>query len=172
MTAPQAIRPARVDEAATLAALHVRVWRETYVGIAPPGVAEALDEAHRLPGWQAALARRQGVLVAEIAGGVAGVVCFGTATQAAFDGRAEVKHLYVEQWARGHGTGGALLRAAFADLASGGWTGVGLAVVAANVAARRFYAAQGGREIGRFRDAGPLWPSDNLLVAWDLPRPA
>ncbi len=36
-----------------------------------------------------------------------------------------------------------------------------------DAAAIAFYEALGGRKIGAYTDAGPMWRSDNLLYIWD-----
>lgn len=68
--------------------------------------------------------------------------------------------LSVAAGARGHGTGAALVRA-LADLArSRGCYGMWVLTDEGNVAARRTYAAAGGREERR-----------QLMIAWDLGTP-
>jgi hypothetical protein len=44
---------------------------------------------------------------------------------------------------------------------------VALGVVDGNDRAVAFYQHLGGRRIGRYTDAGPVWRSDNLAYAWD-----
>jgi hypothetical protein len=50
---------------------------------------------------------------------------------------------------------------------SAGTRGIGLGVVVGNAPATAFYQALGAQPVGRYRDPGPLWRSDNLLCAWD-----
>ncbi|MCT4683102.1 MAG: hypothetical protein N4A39_05170 [Roseicyclus sp.] len=47
-----------------------------------------------------------------------------------------------------------------------------LSVVRDNRDARRFYAAMGGRETGRFTDPGPPWRSENIVVSWRFSTPS
>ena len=85
------IRKARPDEAAAIAAFHVRDWRETYAGIAPAEARARRDEAQRLPLWRAALAAPetgQAKVLAWKAGVNVGLVRFGPSSRAALAGRA------------------------------------------------------------------------------------
>lgn len=161
------LRPARADEAEALARLHVAVWRATYRDYATPEAVALLDEARRLPAWQAALGAQTpgaAVWVAARDGAILGVVSVAPSAHPAFGGRLEIKHLYVALEAQGQGIGRRLLAHV---LDSAGPGGVALAVVRQNAPARAFYARMGGQEIGAFTDPGPLWRSDNIVVAWD-----
>lgn len=163
------IRHATPADAEALARLHTRVWRETYRDLAPPTAFAALDEARRLPHWQAALARPAPYTawLAEGPDGPTGLVSAGPPGDTAFGGRGEIRHLYVDPAAQGRGLGRALLRVAGAHLLAAGFPGFALAVVAGNAPARAFYARLGGAEGARFRDSGPLWRSENIVVGWD-----
>ena len=81
--------------------------------------------------------------------------------------RWEVKHLYVDGALARRGLGRALLGRIAGRLAERGRRGVALGVVVGNDPALAFYAALGGRIVGRYADPGPLWRSDNLIVAWE-----
>ncbi|MEO0487055.1 MAG: GNAT family N-acetyltransferase [Pseudomonadota bacterium] len=161
------VRHAEAGEAPELAALHVRVWRATYGGLAPQVALHTLDEAKRLPVWEAAIAEQR-ARVATHGDTIIAAACFGPSTHAAFDGRCEIKHLYVDLVHQGHGVGQRLLSATLKACRVGfPERGVALAVVRQNDAARAFYKRQGGAEIATFTDPGPLWRSDNIVVAWD-----
>lgn len=164
------IRRGRRDEAKALANLHVAVWRATYRDYAPKAALEELDVAKRLPYWSLALTSDEpgfGVWVAEKSGSIVGVVSIGKSENRVFNGRAEIKHLYVTQSAQGQGLGKNLLKTALSKGVATGCPGMALSVVRQNTLARRFYARMGGCEIDTFTDLGPLWRSDNVLVAWD-----
>lgn len=107
------------------------------------------------------------MLVADQGGKLAGLVCFGPASQPALGTQAEIKHLYVTAPTRQLGLGRALLQAALVQIAKEGFTEVTLAVVQGNATARGFYKACGGQETGSFTDAGPLWKSANIIVTWE-----
>ncbi|MBI1216946.1 MAG: GNAT family N-acetyltransferase [Rhodobacteraceae bacterium] len=163
------IRRATAGDAEELTRLHVRVWRATYAGIAPASAVAALDEAHRLPGWRAALATPEAegaTLVAAAGGAIVGFVRYGPASQAELGPGGEVKYLYVDPDHARQGIGRRLMGAAFAALKAAGFSGATLAVVRENAPALRFYRALGGVQTGRFTDAGPVWQSDNLVLHW------
>lgn len=164
------IRRGRHGEAEELAKLHVAVWRATYGAYAPKEAIAALDEAKRLPYWSSALTYKGpglGVWVADQNNSIVGVVSIGESENDLFGGRIEIKHLYVAENAQGQGLGGRLLQTALNEGGGADCPGVALAVVQQNISARRFYKRMGGAEIGAFPDPGPLWRSDNILVAWD-----
>lgn len=162
------LREGAPEDAEAIAALHVAVWRATYRDYATPEAYETLDAARRLPGWQSALAAPEArVVLAEAQGALVGVICAAPAQHEAFGDRLEIKHLYVSAAARGAGVGRHLLQTILADSGLRLGRGVALAVVQQNSAARGFYRAMGGREIGRFIDPGPLWRSENVVVVWD-----
>lgn len=164
-------RPAAPEDLDALAAFHLRLWGLTYGDIAPAEIARTLTPEVRRDRWRAKLAAPDpGVWLEEdaaMAEGLAGFVAVGPPGHPAFGARGEVKHLFVDPQARGRGLGAALLRHGFGLLAGAGFPAPALAVVEENTAARGFYAAQGGRETGRFTDPGPVWRSRNVLVTWD-----
>lgn len=166
---PITIRRAAPAEAAAVARFHVEVWRETYRDIAPADAYALLDEARRLPGWQAALEAdraRQDTLLAVSSGAIVGLVHFGPPHHEIFGKMGEIRQLYVDRRMRGSGLGRRLVGEAFARIRRAGYAGAGLAVVCENMPARRFYRALGGMEIREFQDPGPLWKSANILMAW------
>ena len=165
------IRRGRPDEAIELAKLHVDVWRATYGDLAPAKAIELLDEARRLPFWMDATAETKagrGVWVADDGAALLGLVSVGSSDHPDFQGRAEVKHLYVAIGAQGKGLGEKLLQTAITECKAAGDFGLALAVVRQNERARGFYKKMGGAELSSFIDPGPLWRSENILVAWDF----
>lgn len=165
------LRRGRPDDAEDLARLHVTVWRATYGDYAPEQAIRLLDTARRLPYWVGALAgdsTGQAVWVVEEAGCILGVISIGPATEPAFKGRMEVKHLYVVETAQGKGLGQRLLTTALHACQNADARGMALAVVQQNDGARQFYRRMGGIEVDRFVDPGPLWRSENIMIAWDF----
>lgn len=165
------LRFANPGDASELASLHVEVWRQTYHDIAPADALSILDEARRLPFWRVVTTASDtdvGAIVASRGDNIVGVVSFGHPTHRAFDGMAEITHLYVRESARGLGLGRTLLMAGLNHLRRRGCEAAGLAVVKQNEDARRFYRTCGGIETGTFQDQGPLWRSENILVQWTL----
>ncbi|WP_249744934.1 hypothetical protein [Burkholderia pyrrocinia] len=79
------IRSANIDDAQAIADFHVKVWRHTYRDLAPAQAHAVLDEHYRGRKWQEKLASNDGdqlVLVAP--------------SEPIFDGRGEIKFLYVD----------------------------------------------------------------------------
>lgn len=73
---PFQLRAARLEDADAIAALHVRVWRETYRDLATPEAYAALTEDVRRERWREALATqpvRHQTLVAEQQGRIVAV---------------------------------------------------------------------------------------------------
>jgi ribosomal protein S18 acetylase RimI-like enzyme len=106
-------------------------------------------------GWARALGERADgttddvFLLAEDARGVlVGLVSGGAAEDDPSRSTAEVGVLYVLPDHQGSGIGSALLRAACRELAARGFSALHIGVLAANLPARRFYEAMGGREVG------------------------
>jgi len=164
------VRRGHVDEAEILARLHVSVWRATYRDYAPEEAMTILDEAKRLPYWSGALADqgpRHGVWVADWDGEVLAVASLGRSTHRSFGGRLEIKHFYVAEHAQGKGIGRRLLATLLQVGNDPDQPGIALAVVRQNASARGFYAKLGGKPVGEFTDPGPLWKSDNIVMAWD-----
>jgi len=165
------IRPAHVGEAGQIATLHAEIWRDTYLDVAPPAALAKLDAAHRLGAWQKYLTHpvpRQRVLVAVNDAQIVGFAGFGPPTHPAFGTHGEVKHLYVDTMHKRQRIGQRLLRAAFRQMAADGFASAALAVVRSNKNALVFYAKMQGVKVGHFTDSGPIWKSENLIIAWDI----
>lgn len=107
-------------------------------------------------GWARAIAEqaegnsaRDVLLVAEDDAGVLNALVSGTAVEDDPSGSiAEIGALYVLPDRRGQRIGGSLLRAAASELAKQGFSALHIGVLTANLPARAFYEAMGGREIG------------------------
>jgi GNAT superfamily N-acetyltransferase len=162
------IRRAGPADAQTVTHLHVAVWRQTYADLAPAAAIEKLDEAHRLPLWQAALApdAPDTTLLAEVGSQAVGFVRYGPASQPELGTGGEVKNLYILPAYTRRGLGRQLLARALLELKSAGYFSAALAVVEGNATASAFYLANGGRFHSSFTDAGPVWPSHNLVLRW------
>jgi GNAT superfamily N-acetyltransferase len=162
---------AALADAPAIADFHDRIWQQTYRHIAPATVCAKLDAAHRLVGWRSNLGAekpRAATLIARAEGQIVGLICVAPATQPALGGGGEVKHLYVAPEMGRTGLGRRLMAEGFAHLRRSGFSTASLAVVAGSEAALAFYQALGGQIVGSFTDAGPLWPSDNLIVSFDI----
>lgn len=164
------IRFASLDDAAAIAAFHVRVWRHTYRDLAPAAAYDALDEPHRLARWMEKLSDDdpdQIVLLAESGGELQGLGAAGAPSDALFGGRGEIRYLYVDPAIQRRGIGRRLLSGLAAHLKARQYPGAGLSVVEGNDPAMAFYEALHGRRVGEFIDPGPIWRSRNIVYVWD-----
>jgi ribosomal protein S18 acetylase RimI-like enzyme len=148
------IRPATVDDADAIGAVHVRAWQHGYRDQLPDALLDGLEVAARQRTWRerltAGLEGDQLLLVAEDPddGHVCGWCSIGALLP---DGSADldpvvVGHLWainLEPEAWGRGIGSALLGEATARLAARGHAEAILWVLATNERARRFYEREG-----------------------------
>jgi GNAT superfamily N-acetyltransferase len=152
------IRPARVEDAQTLAALQVRAWRAAYSAyVAAKDLDAAGDVGARAAGWRERLAAgraRTVTLVDERDGRLAGFVSVGPTRDEDTGGDAELYAVYVEPELIGSGVGRALALAGEEELRRRGHTAATLWVFAANTAARHFYERGGWRVDQRPYDPG------------------
>ncbi|MFE9657740.1 GNAT family N-acetyltransferase [Micromonospora sp. NPDC006431] len=146
------IRREDPDDAAAIAAVHIRSWQAGYAGIMPDEVLHRLNPAawaqRRRDLGTADPAHPFTTLLAEVDGAVAGFATFGPYRNNQDRGDLDPAHgeilaMYVEPARWGTGTGRALLAAARAGLAERGWTEYRLWVLTDNVRARRFYERAG-----------------------------
>lgn len=173
------IRAAVPDDAAALGRVMVGSWLAAHRGQVPePAWAKRRDEwtpevsaeawARLLDRLAEDAPRREVLLVAEDDDGR--VVGLGLGTRPDEGGAgdtAEITALYVAPDRHGMGVGGALLRALARELAAAGSTSLQVGVLTANLPARRFYEAMGGRERGErvVDEDGSLLPV--TVYAWD-----
>jgi len=164
------IRDAILADAPAIAGLHLRSWRAAYESIAPADAVRVLTEEVRRDRWTAMLAApkpRWVCRVIEVEGTIQAVGVACAPSEPLFGERGEVRHLYVEPDLRRSGLGRRMTAELTGVIAGWGYGGLALSVVVENAPARAFYAALGGREIGRFTDPGPVWKSQNIALVWD-----
>ncbi|MBV7522157.1 GNAT family N-acetyltransferase [Ensifer sp. ENS12] len=163
------IRQAAPADADAIAHLHVRVWRQTYRGLAPPEVYALLDETRRRSTWREKLTANdpdQIVLLAELKGRLVAIGAAGAPSAGIFGDLGEIKNLYVDPDVKRQGIGRLLLSRLALHLRERGFPGVGLGVVDGNEPAIAFYDALGGKRAGEYTDAGPIWRSRNIVFVW------
>jgi ribosomal protein S18 acetylase RimI-like enzyme len=141
-----AIVPAGPGDAADLAQVHVRSWRETYPGILPQAHLDRLSVPIHARRWRARLeAASDIVLVAESAEGLVG---FCSGDWAHWSGKertdAEIHTLYVLRFAQGLGLGTRLFTSTARALAARGAQTITVGVLRDNLPARAFYERLGG----------------------------
>nr|WP_241021334.1 GNAT family N-acetyltransferase [Burkholderia sp. Ac-20344] len=164
------IRPAHLDDAQAIADFHVKVWRHTYSDLAPAEAHAVLDERYRGRTWREKLSSndaRQLVLIAEVDAGIVGIGAAGAPSESIFEGRGEIKFLYVDPGYKRRGIGRQLLARLAMHLSRLGYRGAALSVVNGNDAAIAFYGALNGRIAGEYVDPGPIWRSHNIVMVWD-----
>ena len=145
------IRPARVEDADTIARLHVDGWRETYAGILPDDVLAGLDVTEKAEMWTRALASPD--LDAFVGGGsedaLTGFACARERTNVPDTFEGEFQAIYVLKAGQGIGLGHGLMTAMARALNARGFRSAALRVARENAPARAFYARLGGVEAGR-----------------------
>ncbi|WP_258170548.1 GNAT family N-acetyltransferase [Burkholderia cepacia] len=164
------IRSANIDDAQAIADFHVKVWRHTYRDLAPAQAHAVLDERYRGKKWQEKLASNDGdqlVLIAETDGRIVGIGAAGAPSEPIFDGRGEIKFLYVDPEFKRRGIGRKLLAQLATHLRRLRYRGAALSVVNGNESAIAFYEALNARFAGEYVDAGPIWRSHNIVMVWD-----
>jgi ribosomal protein S18 acetylase RimI-like enzyme len=141
------VRRAVPNDAAPIAAVHVRAWQVAYRGLMPDEVLDGLSVEQREAMWRQALTaeERPAVYAAVEEEAVVGF-CAITAPSRdddAEDGVAEIAAIYVDPGVWRTGVGRALMDVALENLRAGGWRWVTLWVLAENRQAREFYSRYG-----------------------------
>lgn len=145
------VRPARLEDAAALAGVHVRSWQAAYRGVLTDDFLDGLSVPDRAEWWTGRLARvppRWAVLVVERDGEPVGFVTTGTTDDRIEPSWGELYALYVEPayWRRGFGA--MLLAAAEQTLRANAFVDALLWVLNDNIGAKRFYEKSGWRHDG------------------------
>jgi GNAT superfamily N-acetyltransferase len=135
------IRLATPDDAAAIAAVHVRCWQTAYRGYFPDDFLDGLNLAERTERWGVWLAdAAEPTAVDDAPGGIAGFVRIGPSRDPGASGATgELLAIYVEpsRWRRGVGT--ELMSWATAAAPARGWTAMTLWTIEGNARARSFY---------------------------------
>lgn len=168
------LRPAVVSDAAGIARVHVKSWRETYAGILPDALLDSLSKPDRTLRWAAMLSQtispdRLNVIVAENHGRIVGFLA--TCAQrdpvlagAGFTG--EIGSIYVLARAQGQGLGRALMRSGAQVLSEQGYRSTSLWVLKDNLPARHFYEVLGGKLVGEKTDMRDGMVLHELAYGW------
>jgi ribosomal protein S18 acetylase RimI-like enzyme len=136
------VRPARPEDAAAVAAVHVRTWQEAYEPVFGADRLAGMDVEVRRRRWERWLRDGERVWVAEADDRVVGFAWIGDSRDA--EGEGELFAIYVLPEAWGGGAGPALMAAALGGLRERYRTAT-LWVLADNPRARRFYEREGWR---------------------------
>lgn len=135
------IRLAGAEDAAELAAVHVKTWQTAYRGILSDTFLKGLSVAERESAWRARLGDKAiTTFLAEEAGRVVGFITGGRSRDPdSAQSVAEVYAIYVDQAHSRRGIGTALLRQQIERMKALGFEEIVLWVLSANAPARAFY---------------------------------
>ena len=185
MNASLVIRPARLADAAGIAAIHVETWQSAYAGIIGDDYLVGLKDRATVRSWRRELLSSHSghqVLAAvarDPASGVSQIVGFGSCGRrrsVALPYGGEIYTLYVSSDWQGRGLGRRLLTGLFRRLVLSDRRSAFLWVLSANPS-RWFYEAMAGRPVAERRErfAGSLleetayaWPD---LESWLAAQP-
>jgi len=152
------VRPARVEDAAAIADVHVRTWQGAYAHVFGAEQLAQLDVGARAASWRHWLEEplpHWAVFVAEEQDGpVAAFAWVGESREAAGEGELYAIYALPEAW--GSGAGPALMDAALAALCGLGFREAVLWVLEDNPRARRFYEREGWHADGGRREGEHL----------------
>jgi GNAT superfamily N-acetyltransferase len=153
------VRPARSEDAAAIASVHVRAWQVGYRGIAPDAFLDGISLGERVTMWEKTLAELppdRVILVAEDEGTIVGFAGGGPALRPAQENVEELYALNVAPSHWGMGAGGALLQAFTEWCVARGARELVLWVAERNARARGFYERRGLSSDGALEDADVL----------------
>ena len=151
---------ATLDDAQSLAGMHIASWRETYAGVLPDKMLSSLTVEARAAAWakimrepvtehstQIYLAEHQGMIIGFGS-------CCAQRTHSLKDKgySGEFSAIYVLQAFQGQGVGGCLLGKMSLDLLGRGFGAAALWVLRDNPTARQFYKHHGGKVIAERED--------------------
>ena len=110
------LRQARPSDAADLARIYIESWQDTYPGILPHSLLQAMSPRAHKARWLSTI-RGGGVVVAEAGShGVVGLASLGASRDRGLGFDGEIYTLYVDPCFLGQGIGTLLLHGAFAAL--------------------------------------------------------
>jgi ribosomal protein S18 acetylase RimI-like enzyme len=139
------LRPARPDDAADVAGVHVRSWQAGYRGLLSDGYLDALRPEDRMGQYVFGSTdpNEPSTVVASEDGVICGFATTGPCTDSGTRAGGEVLALYVDPEAWGLGVGRHLLAAAREELRRRGYDDAVLWVLVGNDRAERFYRRDG-----------------------------
>jgi len=158
---------ATLDDAEPLGDVHVQAWRETYAGLVPQRVLDALDPAARARMWRGAIGGDTAVFLAKEAGAIVGFGACAPPREPKLPFDAEISALYLLRHAQRRGLGRALMDAMARALAATGRHSVSLWVMDGNTPAEKFYIALGGRKVTARTRQRDDWTLHETAYAWD-----
>ena len=163
------IRAATPADAQAIARVHVQAWAESYRGLVPDAMIEALSVERNARMWTATLDRGEKAVVhvVEVDADIVGFGSAGEARDARLGTPGEVSSIYLLDRVKRRGIGRALLTSLLRALAGCGHSSAGLWVLAGNEPTRRFYEALGGRSGGTRVVEGSHGEMHEVAYVWD-----
>jgi ribosomal protein S18 acetylase RimI-like enzyme len=147
------VRLATLEDAESIAAIHVHAWHTAYKGILPAQFLAALSIPERTNMWRTIISEHHGVvLLASVRDGEVGFISFGPSRDEDGQGNAEIYAIYVLPQFWHQGLGGELLAEALRRLEAQHFIAFTLWVLEENAQARQFYEARGFRLDGGRRE--------------------
>lgn len=162
------IRPARSDDTAEIARIHVEAWRDAYAALLPTDYLARLNPKIEAARWSRS-SRVESTLVADAQSDVVGYAIIGPARGRRGPGCGEVYALYVESDWREQGVGRALIESAFDTFRSRGFSEAIIWCLEGNFAGRGFYERCGGKRLSesRLEDVAGM-PLPTIGYHWTL----
>lgn len=162
------IRLATNQDVDSIAQVHVAAWRESYGGLVPNSVLDALSVSSRAEMWRAVLSEmpRLQAFVAERENAVVGFAAGGACRGNELGQEMEVYAIYMLSRAKRHGIGTKLFEALMRDFIEKGARSAGLWVLRDNLPARHFYKKLGGQSAGEKVDHGRGYELTEVGYIW------
>ena len=140
------LRLAKIEDAETIAAIHVCAWQIAYEGIVPAQFLASLSIQERANMWRTVISEQHGTVILAIAPhGEVGFISFGPSRDKDGKEKAEVYAFYVLPQFWHQGIGRELLDEAERRVEDQHFVAFTLWVLEKNAQARRFYEARGFR---------------------------
>jgi GNAT superfamily N-acetyltransferase len=138
------LRLATIEDAETVAAIHVRTWQIAYEGTIPAQHLASLSIQERANLWRRVISERHStVLLAVASHGETGFISFGPSRDKDGNEKAEIYAIYVLPKFWHQGIGGELLEGAERRIKDNQFIAVTLWVLEKNALARQFYEVRG-----------------------------
>ena len=136
-----------LDEAETMASLHVQCWREAYTRFLPSELMSTFSTERRLPMWQSVIPNPERFVLAayDEAKPVGFVICGLTEEKHIENQDGHLWAIYIASQYHRKGIGRELIAAAAIDWLAKGGKSITLGVLAENINARLFYERMGAR---------------------------
>jgi ribosomal protein S18 acetylase RimI-like enzyme len=161
------LRPAQAEDAAAIGRTHVQAWQESYPGMVPAERIAALDPVERAGVWERAIVAGRHVTLVEDALGIAGLALCGATQSPELDCDGEIQALYLLRRVQRQGLGRALMADMARAMLAKGMRSASLWVLDANLPARRFYSALGGRILQHRTELEQGAPLEETAYGWD-----